>query len=660
MIECRTLGPAKITVDGREAPAELLWRKNLALLVYLALSPRHARGRDHLIGLLWPDAADDKAARHSLRESVRVLRHCAGKDAIRAHADQVQLGGAAVRLDLAELEELIEHGDWLAAADLIAGEFLEGFGVPGATGFEDWLASQRSEWRRRGVQVLVRAAEQSLASGELARASALARRAVMLEPGSEDAARSVMTCLALAGEREGALAEYEALRRRLGELGAQPDHATEDLAGRIRHERRWHVPERGVAGAGQGAESRRAPLVGRAVELERLVGEWNACRRERRPALVIVEGDPGTGKTRVGHEVLARARLDAAATGEIRAVEADRDNPWSGLLGLARSGLLDAPGAAATPPQSLAVLAAYIPEWQDRFPGVKAAGDVSLLGRAISDLLRAIAEDQPVCVLVDDAQALDRESLLALEAVLRDLAKASLLLIICTTPGGAAHPRPEIDELRARLGHDLQGCAVRLAPLTSEAVRTLCEWAVPGFDDQQLDRLSRRIKADSAGLSLLAVELLHAVALGLDLADTRSVWPEPLRTLDQTLPSELPPAVVGAIRVGVRRLSEDAQRVLVAAAVLGERVPRGSLAAASGLDGGGLNRALDELEWERWLVADPRGYSFLARVVRDVIAQDLVTPGQRQRLRRAAEEPLVRGLGREGGGGGTAEPPPAS
>jgi hypothetical protein len=42
--------------------------------------------------------------------------------------------------------------------------------------------------------------------------------------------------------------------------------------------------------------------------------------------------------------------------------------------------------------------------------------------------------------------------------------------------------------------------------------------------------------------------------------------------------------------------------------------------------------ALDELEWTRWLVAEPRGYAFLARVVRDVIARDMLTPGQRKRL----------------------------
>jgi hypothetical protein len=42
--------------------------------------------------------------------------------------------------------------------------------------------------------------------------------------------------------------------------------------------------------------------------------------------------------------------------------------------------------------------------------------------------------------------------------------------------------------------------------------------------------------------------------------------------------------------------------------------------------------ALDELEWHRWLVSEPRGYSFVARLVRRVVERDLVTEGQRHRV----------------------------
>jgi len=64
------LGPPSVRVDGHEAPPDVLWRKHLALLTYLALSPDGRRSRNHLLGLLWPESPDDKA-RRSLNEAVR-------------------------------------------------------------------------------------------------------------------------------------------------------------------------------------------------------------------------------------------------------------------------------------------------------------------------------------------------------------------------------------------------------------------------------------------------------------------------------------------------------------------------------------------------------------------------------------------------------------
>src|SRR2546425_1740422 len=88
------LGPARVTVGGAEAPPppELLWRKHLALLVYLARSPRKSRTREHLVGLLWSDR-DEKQARHSLSEALRVLRR--GLGGAGGQADGGQGGPAA-------------------------------------------------------------------------------------------------------------------------------------------------------------------------------------------------------------------------------------------------------------------------------------------------------------------------------------------------------------------------------------------------------------------------------------------------------------------------------------------------------------------------------------------------------------------------------------
>jgi hypothetical protein len=102
------------------------------------------------------------------------------------------------------------------------------------------------------------------------------------------------------------------------------------------------------------------------------------------------------------------------------------------------------------------------------------------------------------------------------------------------------------------------------------------------------------------------------------------------------MPGDLPDGVTAAIRVGYRRLTKDAQALLAAASVLGDRVPGVVLGRATDLDGERLAGALDELEWTRWLAAESRGYSFTARVVCDVIARDMLTAGQRQRVLAAA------------------------
>ena len=40
MIRLQTLGTLEVTMDGTEAPSELLWKKNVALLLYLARAPK--------------------------------------------------------------------------------------------------------------------------------------------------------------------------------------------------------------------------------------------------------------------------------------------------------------------------------------------------------------------------------------------------------------------------------------------------------------------------------------------------------------------------------------------------------------------------------------------------------------------------------------------
>jgi len=621
----RVLGPARLTINGADAPPEILWRKHLALLVYLACSPRRARTREHLLGLLWSDR-DERQARHSLSEALRVMRRTLGDEAVQADVDQVRLEPGAIALDTEVFSERSERGDWAGAASLVEGAFLEGLSIPEANEFESWLAVERAEWSARGVGAIVRHAEARLAAGDPAAAAREARRALAIDRTAESAGRAVMRALALMGDRAGALRVGDELARALGdELGAAPGPETARLAERIREAR----VGRRVAATVPAARAR-PPLVGRAAELAALGAAWDRARAGQ-GQVVLIEGEPGEGKSRLLDEFVARVRLDDATVAAARAVPADARVAWSALAGLLAGGLADAPGLTGTPPAALAALGTLDAELAAR---AGPAGDVAIPA-AVSAAVSAAAEERPLLLALDDAQWIDPPTLALLPGLARDTERRPVLLALGVARGAPDDAR--FDDLRARLQRDLQGVVVRVGRLDGAALGALIAWALPQYRPDDADRLLRRLERDTAGIPLLAVAMLEAVAQGFQLQPEAPAWPAPQRTLVDSLPSHLPPAVIGTICLRFRNLPQGAQRVLGAAAALEERVEPAALAAATGLDAPAVAEALDLLEWERWVAADARGYALSAPIVRAILLQEMITPGQARRYRAAVQ-----------------------
>jgi len=627
VVYCRVLGPAHVTVRGMDAPPpELLWRKHLALLVYLARSPRQRRTRDHLVGLLWSDRGD-KRARHSLSEALRVYRRVIGDGGVQTDVDQVGFAPGAVALDCDRLAECGGRGDWAGAADLVAGEFLEGLALADASAYEDWLTAERAEWRSRCLDALVRAADLLLARGEAARAATLALRARALDPAAEPAARVAIRALALAGDRAGGLRIAADLTRALKDHhGAAPAPETVRLVERLREAR---IGRRLQTAPDAGSGRTRSPLIARAPALERLTGAWEAAGRGN-GQLVLVEGRPGLGKTRLIEELVARARLDEATVARARSVPADRERPWSGLAGLLAESFGEAPGLAGAPPAALHALGALAPDLATRFP---AAASPLPIAAAWSAVARAVAADHPLLLALDDAQFLDDATAGALEGLARDCANHAVLLVLGVTAAGPGEGASRFAELRARLGRDLAGAVVRLEPFDGDALGALVAWGLPHYGPEETDRLVRRLARDTTGIPLLAVSLVEAVAEGFRLSPDAPVWPERSLTLEDTLPGDLPAAVIGAVCARFTHLPAEARQVLGAAAALGGRVRAADLEAATGLQAPDVSAALEALEWHRWLTADARGYVFAASIEREILLREMVTPGQARRYR---------------------------
>lgn len=619
----RALGPLELTVDGAAPPRDLTWSRPMALLLYLAMSPRRTRSRAHLVGLLWGEK-DDAAARHSLDVEVARIRKHLGHDGLESEGGRLRLAEGAVTLDLEQVAAAERAGDWLAGAALVGGELAEGFGIDGAQGFEDWLGAERLGWRHRGMAVLAEAVEERLAAGDVDAAAALAHRAIVLDSTSDRAVHALVRTLVVQGDRAAAVAALERFVSRLHAAGLVPSRSLVELADRVRSERGPAQPP----GTRPRAGERRAPLVGRARELASLCEAWARIAAGRAGYLAIV-ADGGVGRTRLAEELSLRARLAGAACFLVRGVPSDQGTPWSGWKALGAAGLHEAPGVAAASPRALATFAGSLEHWHERFPGLD-PGLVPLdHAEALAAVLRAIAAEQPVLVAVDDAHWIDPATIAALDGAIRRDPALPLGVLLTLAPDSG---RPDLDAIRARIGRDVAGTVVRPGALGTEEVQALVRWAFPNQPAAEQDRIARRIAADAAGLPLLAVELLHAVSLGLELAPRSTHWPEAGRTLDHTLPGDLPDSLIAAVRIGFRVRSPGARAVLEALAIMPPGQPTDVLATLAGLDLAAAAAGLDELEFSRWITADPRGYAYVANVVRQVVERDMVTRGMRRRM----------------------------
>ncbi len=626
----RCFGPPAVLVDGHEPAPDVLWRKNLALLAYLALSPGMARSREHLLGLLWPEKPQDKA-RHSLNEALRRLRASLGVERVLSEGETVRLSGAGLVVDALEVRDPARRGR-MAAADLLCGEFLEGLVLDDAPAFEEWVSGERRRFRALGVALLLDLGENALAENDFAKARAAARRARDLEPFSEPAIRILLKALVLSGDATGALAAFTEFQRGLREaIGEEPSPELLGLAERIRT-KRWST----VSPAYTELEP---PLIGRAQAHGTAFSLLEVGIRSGMRCL-LVTGDPGMGRTRFLNACAERLALSGASVVTARPLENDLDTPWSTLRILASAGLAKLPGVAATMPRQLSVLAALAPELAEMVTPTPPR-DTSEVATALEGILRAVAEEQPIGVLIDDSHLADGSSLGALAAAASKLGTARVVFVL-TVDTTAEHVPRELVNLQGSIGRNIPGETVFLEPFSEEEMRQLVRALATWCDSEEtVARLARRLVLEAGGIPLYAVTLLRDLDRTSTLKDDLLMWPRPAATMESPLPFSVPDLARLAVVGRVANLDDESGEVLRAASIgAGRGLDIQLISALVGISEERVEQVLDRLERLHFVRYEGDRYAFAAQMVASVIRGECLTPGRRQKLRRQALEVL--------------------
>lgn len=297
LLRIQALGDLNIQL-GEEPVDDLGTRKAEALLVYLAGTQRSV-AREVLAELLWEDRAPGQAL-GNLRVALSGLRKQLGEHLQITRESAALDPQAPLWYDAAELEHGLEsareagglHSRAAAEAaaqalDLYRGEFLEGFYLREARGFNEWCSQERERLQRLAVGGLHDLAAYELRCGAYADGIEHTARLLALDPLNESGQRLLMQLLAFSGRRAEALAQYESCRALLAdELGVEPAAATRALyeqllAGKLarqeaalRHIRGYELLEQ-IGSGGYGAVYRAyQPTVEREVAVKVILPQY--------------------------------------------------------------------------------------------------------------------------------------------------------------------------------------------------------------------------------------------------------------------------------------------------------------------------------------------------------------------------------------------------
>src|SRR6185369_7644158 len=137
--------------------------------------------------------------------------------------------------DVREFEAAIDSGDLERAVELYTGTFLDGFYLTGSPEFEQWVTRTRSRLETRVAGALEQIAERADEREDHRQAIDARRRLAALRPLDSGGAVRLMTALARAGDRAGALQHarvHEMLLKQA--LDLEPDSVVTALVAKLR------------------------------------------------------------------------------------------------------------------------------------------------------------------------------------------------------------------------------------------------------------------------------------------------------------------------------------------------------------------------------------------------------------------------------------------
>ncbi|GIH19571.1 BTAD domain-containing putative transcriptional regulator [Rugosimonospora africana] len=612
------LGPLRIWRSGVELdPGPRQQARLLAVLLAHAGQPTSTAG---LIDLIWGEDPPASAV-NVLHKYIGALRRLfdpslatrRAESYLRRRGDGYMFVPDPGRLDLVTFREHVE-----AAKTAVAGRrheagldrYLEalrlwrgpaGAGEPRESSAMPIFVALENEF----FDACLAAAGLAVMSGRLQQVLPALQIAAKMAPLHELIQASLIDALYAAGHRAEALAVFSTVRARLNEdLGITPGAALQAAHRRVltapvspETGRPPHDDDRGMLAG-------RAGFVGRAEEIALLLRAVQSAGAE----IVIVEGEPGVGKTSLLEEVGAEAErrgvlvvwgvcLEGGGTPSMW--------PWLNAVGA----LLQTMPAPERNERLAGPLGHLVTPSDDLLgpPRLLDGGAQFRMFEEVVSVVGQVAAQRPALIVVDDLQWADVTSLKLFSHLGTRLPAATTLMGVLRDRAPA--PSSELSQTLSKISRAQGHRRVRLKQLTLDEVTELVRRETGQEPDPEaVDDIYARTEGNAFFVRELCRLLADRGALSEKVATRAGV----------------PSAVRDIVRIRTADLGDDIHDLLQVAAVAGRTVALAVLAHATGSDVQTCLDRLDPLEGLGVLgplPGDPFSFRFAHDLIREAISE---------------------------------------